>query len=157
MKKKNTAKPTVSKFSLLRQLCNFIPPHLVPKLARATGVEDHARTFSPWSHVVSLLYAQLTCSLGLNEVLPPLLMGTVLLAVGAGVSIYGIKTYKETRRRRLVSLGIFAAGTFFAVPLLQALFIREMDLAGWIFCILLAAASLVFFGRCYYFNRQLSK
>ncbi len=62
-------------------------------------------------------------------------MGTVLLAVCAGVSIYGIKTYKETRGRRIVSLGIFAAGTFFAVPLLQALFIREMDLAGWIFCI----------------------
>ncbi len=68
MKKKPTSKPTASKFSLLRQLCNFIPPHRVSKLARATGVEDHARTFSPWSHVVSLLYAQLTHSLGLNDV-----------------------------------------------------------------------------------------
>jgi hypothetical protein len=53
-------KPTASKFSLLRQLCNFIPPQLVPRLARATGVEDQARTFTPWSQVVSLLYAQLT-------------------------------------------------------------------------------------------------
>jgi len=26
--------------------------------ARATGVKDQARTFTPWSHVVSLLYAQ---------------------------------------------------------------------------------------------------
>src|ERR1035438_4389224 len=68
MKKKTTVKPTASKFSLLRQLCNFIPPHLVPKLARTTGVENHARTFSPWSHVVSLLYAQVTHSLGLNDV-----------------------------------------------------------------------------------------
>src|SRR5947207_15382367 len=68
MKKKNTHKPTASKFSLLRQLCNFIPPHLVSKLARDTGVEDQSRTFSPWSHVVSLLYAQLTHSLGLNDV-----------------------------------------------------------------------------------------
>jgi len=57
-------KPTASKFSLLRQLCNFIPP----RLARATGVEDHARTFTPWSYVVSLLHAQLTHSLGLNDV-----------------------------------------------------------------------------------------
>ena len=97
-----------------------------------------------WHHTGSLL-------------LHPLLMGVVLLAAGAGVSIYGIKTYKETRGRRIVNLGIFAAGTFFAAPLLQALFIREMDLAGWIFCILLAAASLVFFGWCYHFNRQLSK
>jgi hypothetical protein len=68
MKKKTTHKPTANKFSLLRQLCNFIPPHLVPRLARETGVEDQARTFSPWSHVVSLLYAQITHSLGLNDV-----------------------------------------------------------------------------------------
>ena len=68
MKNQTRYKPTASKFSLLRQLCNFIPPHLVPHLARQTGVEDHARTFSPWSHVVSLLYAQLTHSLGLNDV-----------------------------------------------------------------------------------------
>ena len=27
-------KPTAGKFSLLRQICNFIPTHLVPKLAR---------------------------------------------------------------------------------------------------------------------------
>jgi hypothetical protein len=53
---------------LLRQICNFIPPHLVSKLARDTGVEKQWRDFTPWSHVVSLLYAQLTHSLGLNDV-----------------------------------------------------------------------------------------
>jgi len=31
-------------------------------------VEDQCRTFSPWSHVVSLLYAQITHGLGLNDV-----------------------------------------------------------------------------------------
>jgi hypothetical protein len=66
--KKRKHKPTAGSFSVLRQICNFIPPHLVPKLARETGVEQKARTFSPWSHVVSLLYAQLTHSLGLNDV-----------------------------------------------------------------------------------------
>ncbi len=40
----------------------------MPQLARATGSEAQARTFSPWSHVVSLLYAQVTHSLGLNDV-----------------------------------------------------------------------------------------
>jgi hypothetical protein len=65
MKKKTTAKPTAGKFSLLRQICNFIPPHLAPKLARDTGVEKQWRDFTPWSHVVSLLYAQLTHSLAL--------------------------------------------------------------------------------------------
>ena len=38
--------------------CNFIPPHLVPKLARETGVDFMARSFSAWSHVVSMLFGQ---------------------------------------------------------------------------------------------------
>jgi hypothetical protein len=34
------------------------PP--APKLARETNLEKKARTFGPWSHLVSLLHAQLT-------------------------------------------------------------------------------------------------
>jgi hypothetical protein len=68
MKKETRRKPTRTKFSLLRQLCNFIPNHLVPQLAREHGVEEKSRTFLPWSHVVSLIYAQLTHALGLNDV-----------------------------------------------------------------------------------------
>ena len=60
--------PASSKLNLLRQICNFIPEFLVPKIARETGVDEKARTFSPWSHVVSLVYAQLTHSIGLNDV-----------------------------------------------------------------------------------------
>jgi hypothetical protein len=54
--------------TVLSQLCNYIPAHLVPQLARDTGVDEHVRTFTPWSHVVSLCYAQLTHSIGLNDV-----------------------------------------------------------------------------------------
>ena len=68
MKKKNNSVPAPSKLNLLRQICNFIPDFLVPKLARETGIEDQVRTFSAWSHVISLLYAQLTHSIGLNDV-----------------------------------------------------------------------------------------
>jgi hypothetical protein len=68
MKKKNNHVPAVSKLNLLRQICNVIPDFLVPKLARATGVQDRARTFSPWSHLIALMYAQLTHSIGLNDV-----------------------------------------------------------------------------------------
>ena len=68
MKKYNKLVPAPSKVNLLRQICNFIPEFLVPKLARETGVERMVRTFSAWSHVVSLLYAQLTHSIGLNDV-----------------------------------------------------------------------------------------
>jgi len=58
--------PTRSKFTILGQVCNLIPKHLVPRLARESGVDS--RTFSPWSHVVSLLDAQLSHSIGLNDV-----------------------------------------------------------------------------------------
>jgi hypothetical protein len=60
--------PAPSKLNLLRQICNFIPEFLVAKMARETGADEKARTFSPWSHVVALLYVQLTHSIGLNDV-----------------------------------------------------------------------------------------
>ena len=68
MFQKNKNVPAGSKLNLLRQICNFIPDFVVPRLARQTGVEKKVRTFSAWSHVVSLLYAQLTHSIGLNDV-----------------------------------------------------------------------------------------
>jgi hypothetical protein len=68
MKNKNNPVPAASKLNLLRQICNFIPEFLVSKIARQTQVDEKVRTFTPWSHVVSLLYAQLTHSIGLNDV-----------------------------------------------------------------------------------------
>jgi len=68
MKKKSRPAPTRSKLSIFRQLCNLIPTHLVSQLARETGVEKKCRTITPWSHVVSLLYAQFTHAIGLNDV-----------------------------------------------------------------------------------------
>ena len=40
----------------------------MPCLARETGVDKKARTFDEWSHIVSLCYAQVTHSIGLNDV-----------------------------------------------------------------------------------------
>lgn len=68
MKKTSTATPTRSKLSIFRQLCNLIPNHLVAQLARDTGSEKKSRSFKPWSHVVSLLFAQFTHAIGLNDV-----------------------------------------------------------------------------------------
>lgn len=68
MKNKKSRRPSASKFSGLRQLCNLIPSHLVSKLARETGVEKLCRTFSAWSHLVAMLYAQFSHSIGLNDV-----------------------------------------------------------------------------------------
>lgn len=68
MKSHNKNIPAASKLNLLRQICNLIPEFLVSKLSRETGVDKKVRTFSAWSHVVSLLFAQLTHSIGLNDV-----------------------------------------------------------------------------------------
>ena len=98
MKKNHQA--NASKFSVLRQLCNLIPPHLVPKLARDTGVEDHARTFSPWSQVVSLLYAQLTHALGLNDVCDALRLHSGPLSALRGATPPRKNTFSYANRTR---------------------------------------------------------
>jgi hypothetical protein len=61
-------KPARFKYSILAQLRNLIPSHLVSTLAHRYGVTKKTRTFSPWSHVVALLYAQLVHALSLNDV-----------------------------------------------------------------------------------------
>lgn len=65
---KNQKLPTASKLTIVRQFCNYIPNHLVPQVARETGVDKQARTYDEWSHIVSLCYAQVTHSIGLNDV-----------------------------------------------------------------------------------------
>jgi hypothetical protein len=64
---------------MLRQLVELIPSHLVPKRAREHGVDSRSRTFSPWSHVVALLFAQLAHSLSLNDICDSLRVWTTPL------------------------------------------------------------------------------
>jgi hypothetical protein len=54
-------------FCAFRQICNFIPAFLVPKLAREIGVDKQCRKFTAWSQVVAMLFAQATHSIGLND------------------------------------------------------------------------------------------
>ena len=60
------ALPARTKHTVLKQLCDLIPPGLVCQVARAHGVK--ARAFCGWSHVVAMLHAHLTHALGLNDV-----------------------------------------------------------------------------------------
>ena len=60
--------PTRNKFTILKQVVEKIPGYLVSKLAREHGVDLQSRSFSPWSHVVTMVYAQLSHALGLNDV-----------------------------------------------------------------------------------------
>jgi hypothetical protein len=68
MKKRTHLRPGRCQQTVLRQICELIPTHLVAKLSRACGAERHERTFSCWSHVVTMLYAQLAHALSLNDV-----------------------------------------------------------------------------------------
>lgn len=83
---KTTTLPSRSQCAVLRQICNLIPSHLVPKLARESGVDKRARTFSPWSHLLSLIYAQLTHAIGLNDVCDGLRLHRGLLVTLRGAT-----------------------------------------------------------------------
>ncbi len=61
-------KPTKSTMTVLKQVVDPIPAYLVPKLARKHGIDKKSRSFSPWSHLVSQVHAQLAHSLSLNDV-----------------------------------------------------------------------------------------
>jgi hypothetical protein len=81
-KPKTKSRPSRPHATVLRQLVELIPAYLVAKLARETGADTRARTFSPWSHVVAMLYAQVSHALGLNDVCDALrLRVTALLAM----------------------------------------------------------------------------
>jgi len=101
MKKKTKGqKPTKCKLSVLRQICNWIPNHLVPKLARETKVEEEARTYKPWSHIVTLLYAQLSHSLGLNDVCDALELYCGPLSAVRGATAPRRNTLSHANRKR---------------------------------------------------------
>ena len=61
-------KPAKHDYAVLKQICQHIPAHLVPKLARTFGADKKARSFSPWSHIVAMLHVQVAHSLSLNDV-----------------------------------------------------------------------------------------
>jgi hypothetical protein len=104
VKKKRNTKPAASKLSVLGQLCNLIPPHLVPKLARETDVESMARSFSAWSHVVSMLFAQLTHAIGLNDVCDALRLHSGLLSALRGAAAPSRNNLSHANKRRDAAL-----------------------------------------------------
>ena len=55
-------------FTILKQISKFIPRNLVPKLATKHGVDKQSRSITPWTHVLSLMYAQLSHAMSLNDV-----------------------------------------------------------------------------------------
>ena len=79
---------------------DFFNDLLVPQLARDTGVDAQARTFRPWSHVVSLLYAQLAHSLGLNDVCDALRLHSGPLSAIRGATPASKNAFSHANRER---------------------------------------------------------
>ena len=60
--------PTRGKFTILKQVMDIIPKHLVPKLSKVHGLDEKSRTFSVWSHLLAMIHCQLSCARSLNDV-----------------------------------------------------------------------------------------
>lgn len=84
MKKKT--RPARDRVCVLAQLCKLIPSHAVSRIARELGDEKKARTFSAWSHVVALLYAQLCHSISLADVCDALALRVSRLSLLRGAT-----------------------------------------------------------------------
>ena len=66
MQKQTPPEATKAVYPILRQTVNLIPPNIFHAAASAT--KDLSRVFTPWSHVVALIYQQLTKTESLNGV-----------------------------------------------------------------------------------------
>lgn len=60
--------PSRDRLTVLAQIFKLIPPNLIPRLAREHGVSKRSRRFTPTSHVVSLMFAQVAHAISLNDV-----------------------------------------------------------------------------------------
>jgi len=92
------AKPTRRNMTLLRQTCNLIPGFMVPKLASEHGVDS--RSYSPWSHVVSQMYGQMTRAVGLNDICDALDLNSSALRAIRGATAPKRNTFSHANRTR---------------------------------------------------------
>ena len=93
---------TTKNRTVFRQICELIPPHLVSMIARVHGIRS--RVFSPWSHLVSLTYAQFTHALGLNDVCDSLRINRSALSAIRGAtppSRNGLSHANKTRNSKM--------------------------------------------------------
>ena len=92
------AKSTKVKMTLVRQTCELIPSHMVPKLAREYDID--ARTFSAWSHTTAHIYGQLTHAVGLNDICDGLDLNSSGLRVIRGATPPKRNTFSNANRTR---------------------------------------------------------
>lgn len=91
--------PTRSNVTVLKQLLNHISRGTVNRLALETGAQDKARTFSVFSHLSAMLFAQLSHAIGLNDVCDSLRLKLGALA-RMGVSVPSRNTLSHANKVR---------------------------------------------------------
>ena len=92
------AKSTRGKMTLVRQICELIPSHMVPNLARQHAID--ARKFSAWSHIVAHVYGQLTHAVGLNDICDGLELNATGLRAIRGATPPKRNTFSNANRTR---------------------------------------------------------
>jgi hypothetical protein len=84
--------------TVAKQICEQIPCHLVPKLARDHGVD--ARKFSAWSHVTAHICGQVTHAVGLNDICDGLAINSSSLRAIRGATPPQRNTFSHANRTR---------------------------------------------------------
>jgi hypothetical protein len=100
MKKIHKHIPAGHGYTILKQLCNLIPGGMVAELAHAHGVDARSRSFTPWSHVVAQMYAQVTHAIGLNDVCDSLRMNEGVLATVRGATAPSRNNFSHANKVR---------------------------------------------------------
>ena len=92
------AKSTRGKMTLAKQMCEVIPQHMVPKLARQHEID--ARKFSAWSHVTAHICGQVTHAVGLNDICDGLELNSSSLRAIRGATPPKRNTFSHANRTR---------------------------------------------------------
>jgi hypothetical protein len=64
----NNKTPTRANVVCLKQMLNLIPRGMINRIAKETGVEEKSRSFTVVSHLATMLFAQFSRAMGLNDV-----------------------------------------------------------------------------------------
>jgi hypothetical protein len=73
---------------------------MVAKLAHTHGVDARSRSFTPWSHVVAQMYAQVTHAIGLNDVCDSLRMNEGVLSTVRGATAPSRNNFSHANKVR---------------------------------------------------------
>ena len=96
--KSGPSRPTRIQHTVFRQLCNLIPEHMIPVLAREFKID--ARGFSETSHVLSLIYGHASHALSLNDICDALSVHETEFLRVRGASAPARNTFSNANRTR---------------------------------------------------------